>query len=109
APSPGKVDSTAGGWFMGDAVTEMSSIPTHLSLPPALAVIIRIWSNERSLAVEGSTTLTGVTRLERLGPVVASATNAGGTLVHVPVDPTRHWSATGCTALSVVSSISRRL
>jgi hypothetical protein len=55
-------------------VIEMSSTPTHSSLPVASAVMIRTSTYGWSLTAAGRTTFTGVTRVARLGPVVASAT-----------------------------------
>src|SRR5829696_1086540 len=108
APSRGEVVWTAGASSIGDATTPMSSMPTHSSLPVAFVVMIRTWTTAWSLAAAGRTTSTGVTRLARSGPDVASATKPAGRLVYVPVVPTRYWTATGCTALSAVPSMSRR-
>ena len=57
---------------------EMSSMPTHSSLPTASVVIIRTWTSGWLSAAAGKVALTGVTSVARLGPVVASATKAGG-------------------------------
>lgn len=72
------------------AVTLISSMPTHSSLPEALAVIIRTWSWDWLLAAAGNGALTLITCVARLGPVVASRTKpAPGTFVKLPVVPTR--------------------
>ena len=73
----------------------MSSTPTHSSLPTAFVVMIRTWTSDWLFTAAGSVTLTGVTAVARLGPVVASATKPAGTFVKLPVEPTRYWSATG--------------
>ena len=94
---------------MAAAVTLMSSTPTHSSLPTALVVMMRTCTSGWLLAAAGRTTDTGVTSVAVLGPVVASATNPAGTLVKLPVLPTRNCSATGWIALSAEPSMSRRL
>ena len=75
----GIVDWTAGAASptIGVPVTEMSSMPTHSSLPTASVVMTRTLTIGWLFAAAGSVTLTGVTSVARLGPVVASATNAG--------------------------------
>src|SRR6266545_6649722 len=90
-------------------VIAMSSIPIHSSLPTASVVITRIWTRGWFSAVVGRVTLTGVTAVARLGPVLASATKPSGTFVKLPLAPTRNCRATGWTALSVEPSMSRRL
>ena len=81
APFVGVVDCTAGAWSAAAAVTEMSSTPTHSSLPTAFVVMIRSWTSGWLSTAAGSETFTAVTSVARLGPVEASATNAAGTLV----------------------------
>ena len=85
APSAGSVDCTVGAASEADAVTEMSSTPTHSSLPVAFAVMIRSCTTGWFATAAGSETFTGVTSVARLGPVVASATNAAGTFVKLPL------------------------
>ncbi len=74
APLMGAVLVMVGGTSSGLPVTEMSSTPTHSSLPVALVVMMRICTNAWLLAVAGRVTEIGVTRVAWLGPVVASAT-----------------------------------
>jgi len=89
-PSGGTVSLTDGAVSpMAVPETSRSSTPTHSSLPTALVVMIRTCTCARSLASAGKVTSTGVTSVARLGPVVASATKADGTLVKSPVAPTR--------------------
>ena len=78
--------ATVGAVSGGTPVTEMSSMPTHSSLPGASVVMTRIWTTAWLFAAEGSVTLTGVTRVARLGPLVASATYPAGTFVNDPDD-----------------------
>jgi hypothetical protein len=53
--------------------TTMLSIPTHSSLPTALVVSTRTCTCAAPLAAAGKVTSTAVTRVARLGPLVASA------------------------------------
>ena len=74
APTAGVVLATDGALSgAGPAVTEMSSTPTHSSLPVALLVMTRSWTTGWLSAAAGRLTLTGVTRVA-LGPALASAT-----------------------------------
>ena len=90
--STGDVDRAIGGRRAGDgrrrigrdAVTEMSSTPTHSSIPGASVVMIRTSTTGWLFAAAGRVTLTGVTSVARLGPVVASATYPAGRFVYVP-------------------------
>jgi hypothetical protein len=108
-PFAGVVDATLGATSPTTGAIEMSSMPTHSSLPTALLVMILTWTSGWLLTAAGSVALTAVTCVARLGPVVASARNPVGTLVKLPVEPTRYWRATGWTASSTEPSISRRL
>src|SRR6267142_5869425 len=64
-----------------EPVIEMSSMPTHSSLPAASVVITRTWTSGWLSAAAGRVTFTGVTAVARLGPVVASATKPAGRMV----------------------------
>ncbi len=71
------------------ASTTMSSMPTHSSLPTALVVMMRSCTRAWLSTAAGSVTSTLVVATARLGPVVASATNAAGTFVQAPALPMR--------------------
>ena len=114
--SPATTLSAAGHEATGEAgpplpgvpTTAMSSTPIHSSLPAASVVTTRSWTTGWSSVASGRTADTGVTRVARFGPVDASATNAAGTFVKLPLVPTRYWRATGWMALSALASMSRR-
>lgn len=85
--------------------TMMSSMPTHSSLPAALAVMMRISRSAALFAATPNTTSIAVTCVA-VPPVVASATNAA--LTQLP-SPTRYCTGTCWIALSADPSISRIL
>ena len=75
APAAGVVLATDGALSgAGPAVTEMSSTPTHSSLPVALLVMTRSWTSGWLSAAAGRRDAHRRHEGRRLGPAVASAT-----------------------------------